>query len=408
MSRCLICFWEGYLGVAPTVVNVARRFAELGTQVDILTFEGGEKYPPPPSFTENVRVIQLEKFSRRKSWVKSDRFVSRVGRFVDLVTIAKSALIQARKTRYRFVIGIDTIGIIIGYLAVVASNAVRPIFVYWSLEIVFRRELAGWFMRTAKLLERGLSRRVDLIVIQDQQRAELLRQENKIDGIRTAFVPNGAMGRSGLKRRHYLHDLLNLDKCTRVVLYAGVIHELAMSLELAASTKEWPSSYLLVLHERMKRNKDEPYLKAIQEAAGARIRLSLDPVSLDDVDNVFASAFIGIVLYSAELGNNVSSVAFASGKLSYFLRNGIPVIVNSLPGLRSVVETARCGLVVDDLSEIAAAINEIEKDYSYYSRNALTCFDTWFDFRRKFDEAFSDWLVGGVKMEISNATLPFP
>jgi hypothetical protein len=81
--------------------------------------------------------------------------------------------------------------------------------------------------------------------------------------------------------------------------------------------------------------------------------------------------------------------------LSYFLRNGIPVIVNSLPGLRSIVETARCGLVVDHLSEIAVAISEVEKDYSYYSRNALTCFDTWFDFRRKFDDAFSDWLGGG-------------
>jgi hypothetical protein len=37
MSRCLICFWEGYLGIAPSVVNMARGFSEHGVLADTIT-----------------------------------------------------------------------------------------------------------------------------------------------------------------------------------------------------------------------------------------------------------------------------------------------------------------------------------------------------------------------------------
>ena len=53
----------------------------------------------------------------------------------------------------------------------------------------------------------------------------------------------------------------------------------------------------------------------------------------EQVEQVFASAFIGLVVYSDGWGENFSTVGLASGKLSFFLRNGIPVIVNSIPAL---------------------------------------------------------------------------
>ena len=325
--------------MAPSVVNAAKRFAELGVHVDLVTLEADMKVPSHAFPCHDVRVIQVSRFSRQKSWVKSDTFVSRAAPIINFAQLIYRSMLEARKGRPDFVIGVDPIGLIAAFIARIASHN-KPRFVYWSLELLVRKDFRRISIkRLIKGLEAAISRMVDLIVVQDDARGQILRRENGISGTAMAFVPNSALGPTTSERTDYLHELLDLTKDTRIVLHAGMICEPVMPMELAASTRYWPDGYVLVLHERQKRDEHEPYLKALSEIGGDRTRLSLNPVPLDEIDKVFASAFIGLVVYSDGWGENFSTVGLASGKLSFFLRNGIPVIVNSIPALRNLVST---------------------------------------------------------------------
>ena len=375
---CLICFSEGYIGIAPTIVNAAQRFAELGVHVDILTFEAEGKFPPAPAFQGCIKIIQIRRF---RQW-------SRFACIIDLLRMAFISMFSS----YDFVIGIDMIGVLGGYAALIRSRQRRPKFICWSLEIPPRPHPGGRIMRVLQWFEMKLLKRADLIVVQDRYRARLLCEQNKLSNVATAFVPNSAMGRANIGQSSYLHDRLGIAREVRIVLHAGMIGDEVMSFKLAAAARNWPDSHVLVLHERENRNPDDPYLVAIREAAGGRVKLSLTPVPLNELDKVVSSAKIGIVLYSPDHGENFSTVGFASGKLSYYLRNGVPVIVNSVPALEEIVNSNRCGIVVKDMSEIGNAIVEIESKYSLYSAKALECFDKHFDFRTRFDAAFAHWL----------------
>ena len=383
--RCLIVSWAGYLGVAPTLVNMARRFSERGIRVDILVYKDESDWPSPPGLPENVRLVSLDKTKYR------GKFALGIEVFKMFISAFKLAFFSRG---YQFIVGIDMLGLIASTGAIIVPSAVKSVFVYWSLEITFMRDLgtATRSVRAAKRLEAILSRRVDLLVTQDDARSDLICRENGIKSVPTAFVPNGAMGQSNVDKSSYLHDLLQIESDKRIILYAGMICEEAMSLQLAHAARALPSEYTLVMHERISRSAKEPYLEAIKRAGGGRVRLSLTPVSFDDVDKIFASAHIGIVLYSPASGENYSSVGFASGKLSYLLRNGVPVLVNSVPGLRSVVDASMCGIVLEDLFSMESALREIEASYQAYRKRAYDCFEARFEFRSHFDRAFARWL----------------
>ena len=124
----------------------------------------------------------------------------------------------------------------------------------------------------------------------------------------------------------------------------------------------------------------------------------MNPVPLDELDKVFASARIGVVLYAPDCGENVATVGFASGKLAFLLRNGIPVIVNANSALTEIVEPAGCGVSVKDPSRIGGAIEIIEAEFDRYRSNALQCFDDQFEFGSRFDSAFARWLNTGQSL----------
>ena len=371
---------------------MARKFSEHGVLVDIVTRKSDSGYPDYQFVERDIRVLKVDRPWWIHRWFK--RFVPRkaIGTVIDLWNLYLLAHQKFRKHHYDFVIGIDTMGLIVGNCAVWPRDKNNVKLVYWSLEISFMRDLTARLDRILKWLERMFARHVDMIIVQDVEREALLHEENKTVGVPTKFIPNGALGFPNWKKESFLHKLLGIDQKTQIVLHAGVISDQVRSLELAASARMLPENYILVFHEREKRNKNDPYLEQIRHVAGDQLRLSLNPVPLDMLDRVFASARIGVVLYSQQHGDNFSSVSFASGKLSYFLRNGVPVVVSDSPGFRRIIEQYRCGVIVDDLADIADMIRIIDSDYEKYSRNAMKCFDDTFEFGRKFDDAFYSWL----------------
>jgi glycosyltransferase involved in cell wall biosynthesis len=395
IRSCLICFWEGYLGVAPSVVNAAQRFAYHGVAVDILMFKNEGQFAPPPKFHGDVRVIEIRR----------SRTYRRLNRLCDLVRMSAMALKLAFSHRYELAIGVDTHAFVAAAALLLLPRS-RPALVYWSLELVFRHEIRAPVQRVIKQFEAMALPRAHLIVAQDMTRTELLRSDIDFGSVPVALIPNAPIGMTNCQSGHYLHDLLGIDRAARIVLHAGMICDAVMSMQLARAARELPDSHVLVFHEREKRDSDDPYLNTLKGVSGNRIKLSLNPVPLDQLDMVFSSARIGVVLYAADHGENVATVGFASGKLSYLLRNGIPVIVNATPALTDIIENAGCGVSVGDLSQIGEAIETIEARYELYRDNALKCFAERFEFGSRFDAAFAPWLNNRSKKPASGGDSP--
>jgi hypothetical protein len=97
------------------------------------------------------------------------------------------------------------------------------------------------------------------------------------------------------------------------------------------------------------------------------------------------SARIGLAIYSSDVGLNWSMIGLASGKLSHFLRVGVPVIVSRSPGLAEFVEASGAGEVVSGPAGIASAVAKIEADWEAYSQRALEAFDRHLAFERNFE-----------------------
>jgi glycosyltransferase involved in cell wall biosynthesis len=389
-KKALICFFDAYLGVAPSVVSTILQLVERGYQVDVILREISADFGAPPPLPKAVRVLRLSAPSNRLGWLKTLR--GRAGKFankalpaIDMLHFTLGAGKAALGRRYHAVFGIDMFGLIAAYCATKTANAGH--LVYWSLEIHFLDELIDPVTRVAKQLENRISHKADLIVVQDDVRAAALAKATGVSMNRMIAVPNAPLGRPGKVEPEFLHSALNLRPETRIVLHAGMICDEAMSLDLARAAAKWREPYKLVFHERRRRDPAEPYLQALLESGAGRLALSLTPQPLDRVDSVFASAFVGLAFYSDAFGPNFSQIGTASGKLAFFLRNGVPVVVNSLPGLARLVDKTRCGIAVAAADDVFSAVERIAEDYEGFRRRARACFDGHFDFRPFFDDA---------------------
>lgn len=398
-KNCLICFWEGWLSVAPSVLNAAIRLSERGYSVDVVTLEPiGSTFAPLPNLPTGISIVQLKR--ARNSFKQLQRILLRTRAtawmpfILDVLDFIRAATVIVRQNPYDLTIGVDTIGIL---LAGLARTQTASRMVYWSLELDFMCMSTPWVMirRVVETFERRLMAKAGMIVVQDFNRAALLMQRIAFDGSRVRLVPNSAMGVPVVHRRTFLRERLNIDPAYRIILNAGMISEATMSTALAKSAAGWPEGFILVFHEREIRNAGEPYLQRVIASGGGRVVLSLTPVPLDQVDQVYSSAFIGIVMYSTEHGPNISEIAYASGKLSYFLRNGIPIIVNANASLVTFVNKWQCGVVANAVSEIGNCIARIERDYDLYRKNAQECYVKCLDFRIAFDAVFDEFLLPG-------------
>ena len=74
----------------------------------------------------------------------------------------------------------------------------------------------------------------------------------------------------------------------------------------------------------------------------------------------------------------------SSGKLAYYLRAGLPTVVNCAASIGATLEAAGCGLAVVDASAVGDALARIGLDYEAYSAAACRFFDGHLDFNRAF------------------------
>lgn len=407
--RVAVFFWEGYLGIAPSIINGIRILAEAGFEVDVFTRTHLGGFPSPPNFDPSLRIFyhgngdSTRTGEMHQSNVhSSSSLVCRCRRWLPKVVVdgfrsiyhglglklAKElcsfiwyAFRQTKRQPYICFFGVDTLGFLIAALLGTWFRTPRW---FWSLELTFIHDFRDPISKVIRHCERGFHRAAEVTIIQDWERAQLLMASNRIKKAQVMIVPNGPRGPRHTGRSDFLHRRLNIPPERKIILHIGMIEEACLSMEVAAQAARWPGDWVLVCHSSTRRKATEEFLSEMRRISQERLVLSLEPVPYDELDQVVSSAFIGLVFYQRALGPNFVKIAGASGKLGHYLRCGLPVVSIDFKGLADLVRRFQCGICVPGPDLIEPAIAQILAHYEVYRANAFRAYEERFEFQRHF------------------------
>ena len=405
--RIALVYPRANLDTVPSLIGAAEQLAEAGYEVDVFAYrQAGE---PDPAFdSERIRVrplgvegladhstAALRSAFKRVGWLPSVARVPLARTYnvlgaglasgSRLAARARSAVAE-RDDAYACVIGVDPDG-----LALAHNLARGAPLIYYSLELLLSYEVSTDAERKLKAQERELSRGSLCVVVQDTERARLLADDNDISADRMVLVPNAPPGPARRQPNHYWHQRFDLTADTRVVIHSGSLGDWTGVESIVESAADWPEPWVLVVHTRYEAESSS-YVDSLRQRADPRkVLFSLKPVPREKYDALIDGADVGIAFYissanSAFTQRNVQTIGLSSGKLAYYLRAGLPVIVNRASSIASEVESHRIGVAIESSREIAPALQSISSDYDAYSSAGMQFFNERLDFRRAFAE----------------------
>jgi hypothetical protein len=328
-----------------------RVLADEGWQVDLYTALS-PIHPAPFFGRENVRLIPV--------------VMSRSGA-VDLVT-----RLVVRRPRYRAIVTVPQWGL---HYGAVASRLTGIPLGCISDELKTDAEAQTDDQRVWKERERRAHQRCQWTIALSQERADFIRQENRLGPDHTIFVvPNAERGPSRRVPSRYFHDVLGLPAAKRILLHAGSLWWKEAE-ELIESTGSWSNDWVVVFQSRYVASSNGWH-------ESDHLRFSREVLPAAFLDYAVSSASIGLALYDESRTNN-RLMGTASGKVSLYMKNGLPVIATKAGGF-DWIEHEQCGVCVSHAGEIPEAADRIWSDYERYSRNVARYYDERLDFAARF------------------------
>lgn len=360
-KRIAIIAPQDYLSQIPSLVAAIRYMAQQGVSVDVVC--GYDSRRSLPEFEDEQIQLFPVKARSVDSSVRCLPFV------IHMVTRGFSAF---KDRQYKCIIGVDPQGLVAAY---VLSKVKNSSLAYLSLELSDSKRLRSFRQRLWKRVERFVNKRSRITLVQDTERSSHIVEDNRISYSQIRIFPNSYLGTAQQKRSDFLNTKLSIPETNRIILHAGLISRQMRCLELAEAAQNWPDGWTLVLHGSKAEGEDDYLRKLDLLVDGHKIFLSLDGVPDNELDTLFASAYVGLVFYRKDLGPNFTNIVGASGKLLMMLKCGVPVVTVDLPGLERLMMKYKCGISVVDEADIAGAVHEISMDYEGYAARAVNCYN---------------------------------
>lgn len=352
--RVALFTWFEWVSISTSVINTARYLAANGYEVDLYLIPS-ERFGEP-AFSEPAI---------RKIVIRQQRFP-----FGQL----KVLWVRWRRGRsYRFAIGFDPLGLVI---AAMQRLVFRTPYVYHSLEIHGAPPAGKLKLRLLKMLERLSARRAVLCLTQDTQRGTILAADLGIPSSKIGVALNSPIGPPLPQRSGYLQRKLGIQDGKTVILAIGSLMRETWIDKILASVDAWPPEAVLVLHGWIPDPEFAAHVRAETARRPGRVFVSTELLPDAEKYEVFQSATIGMVFYEPA-DDNLKYAAGSSGKLYDFMRVGVPVIGNDIPGMRGLVEGNSCGIVVASAAGIAGAIGRILADHPRYGRAAAAAYENY-------------------------------
>lgn len=400
-----ILFWDGWLGVAPTLLSIIDYFSEKEYHVyvyvrdddefDLSIIETFDKdkvtFQRIPTKTNSWKKKLIDKGimvlrkAKNHNWISVDKFnlflfrSEQLKSYIEIINFSNQ-IKSKREKKYEATFCVDTIGLFAHRKSKMQSEKIINL----SLELLYDFESdKEWLNKVLKENERFyLKQKVAFTLIQDSFRLSIYKRINKVEVDNFLLLPNSTRMNSAkekIQESDFFYKKFNLEPQTTIVLSAGMICDEVSSYEIAqvVGNYNFKTKTKIIFHNRIKNDTiRQLYIEKVRVAGKGNICLSLDPVLFSELHMVFNSAQIGLVIYNADnMDENFSAIGAASGKLYQYLKYGLPVIVSNMDGLKEIVLENEIGLTVDSPSDIPFAIEKINSNYQLYSNNAKLAFE---------------------------------
>lgn len=269
-------------------------------------------------------------------------------------------------------------------------------YLYYSLELYTKDHpdaMLTYLDRQIKKAEAVYHKKAAATIIQDAARACVLFEDNGVppDGL-TFYVPVSLLGAARQERSSFFNYKYKLPPTQKIILQFGLFYNRRFSAELIDVARQFTSDSTLVLHGY---SLSESYQNIIENKCHDKFIFSNELVPSEQIIDVISSADIGLVFYTAETENDLLT-AFASEKLALYLQQGKPIVAFDYPGYRKLINECECGVLIHSLSELPQAISTILADWDRYSRNAVKCFNKYYNYSDNFTPVI-EWLNRNLK-----------
>ena len=359
---------------SPSLINAITLLRKSGYLVDLVLPKGNQLYSSNVFMDNGVNFIYYYYYKNEGLW---EILKSRIHFF--LVSFSK-----CHKNEYKCFFGIDVYGLIVASLMSVFNKA--PV-VYFSTELTLsvdnlwrKYSIRYYLYKLRKSLEMLCHHFSVFTIIQDEERARILAIDNKVKVDNMLIVPNSSFDAPRATDTHWWHTFYSIADHKKIILHEGTIDDWTCCYELAMVALSWSDEFVLIIHGKVEK---ESYLQKIKSLIGdaKKVFLSVEVFPYEKLDLLISSACIGIALYK---NLNMNHYVMSSGKISHYLRCGLPVIAQRFPSIESIIVKNNCGVCVENCNEVESAIHTILNNYQEFSLNAKKFYSQKLDFKYSF------------------------
>lgn len=213
--------------------------------------------------------------------------------------------------------------------------------------------------------ERLFARHADVVISNEENRARFMASSYGLkrmpETIRTALPTWWPVPERDEAFRQRLLSQLQLagSRPPRLIAAGGWYHAERMSPQALDALAMLPENYVLVFNG-MAENSDamRSCVSHLQARHLASRAIMLGPLDFGQLLALYAACDLGLLLYP---NNGIGHYYQAPGRLTEYLRCGLPVVASNFPGLELLFSRYRVGATADpyDPSSIAAAIKAV-------------------------------------------------
>jgi glycosyltransferase involved in cell wall biosynthesis len=383
MKRIAIFIDNYNIDYSPSIINLLD-FLSAYCRVDLF-FHNVQMKSNPVLRKTNIQLFEIRRLFHWRGAMESVRLrlaCGMKGNWRDVILPTHTALAISKRfsqRKYHGHIVFDQSGLL---LCKKLFPLAKPF--YYSLEVALASETAagGNDSPDCSLLAeaRNWSRDIRGLIIQSPERERLLRLDLPLGKtIPVLYLPVTYQGPAATEHLDLLHRQYGIPPQARIAIYLGGVNPYFSSLEIAEVFAEIPDWYLFFQGNHLRGYGEE--IRKMAKSRGARniIVSKLFLPRLEELDSYLQSADLGIAWYN-DLNPNFRTAGYSSGKISAYMRCGLPILANNLPSMQTMVAQKGCGICVERVIQIPGALQKILENYQEFHRQSFQEYESRYRF----------------------------
>ncbi len=402
-------------GTSPAIINTIKELTRNNFAVDVFTFKvSNTQYV---KFSEgNVNLYNFDDAGinglrqRTKSFLAKHEIINKVvysmlRKMRPLMSFTKKYLYEKnlekflpatvkmeitnvmKNRKYICFFGIDAFGLVFANCFEEAKNI--PV-IYYSLELYLADSYNLYSHRLdfniMKKYESRFHKKSIFTIIQDEERSRLLNDENKVNEIKTIYLPVSVLGEKVSEKTDYFRKLFNIPDSKHILLVLSQIVPEKLSLEIAEGAQQLSDNFVLIFHGAG----EKEYIDKIKKIdKNNKIYISEKLVDFNKIPEIVASADIGIVGFS-NVSKNFMFAGSACGGLAYYFQCGLPAIAVGFQNISKIFNEFDCGVEIPTPDKLNDAVIQIMNKYIRYRKNAFVCYEQKYEFSRPFKKVVNE------------------